>query len=105
MDPGRLSSRLVIEAPNETPDGQGGVVRSYAPEATVWAEVTPRGGAREREEAGEDGASQRARIVMRSGPTLSRERRIVDGDCVYRIVSWRDEDAGFVSIEAETRLD
>ena len=40
-DPGRLKTRLAIEAPLETDDGQGGVARSFTTVATVWAAVTP----------------------------------------------------------------
>lgn len=40
-DPGELRHRLTLEAPVETPDGAGGVTRSFATVATLWAAVTP----------------------------------------------------------------
>lgn len=36
-----LRQRLVLEAPVEAPDGAGGVVRSFAEIAHLWAAVTP----------------------------------------------------------------
>ena len=41
IDPGALNRRLTLEAPVETADGTGGVIRSYATVATVWASVEP----------------------------------------------------------------
>jgi SPP1 family predicted phage head-tail adaptor len=38
---GNLRHRLVIEAPDETPDGAGGVVRAWTALATVWGEIEP----------------------------------------------------------------
>src|SRR3954454_21241608 len=40
IDPGRLKTRLTIQAPSELDDGQGGVTRSFTTIATVWAAVT-----------------------------------------------------------------
>ena len=38
---GELRHRLVLEAPNETADGLGGVVRTWAALATLWAAIEP----------------------------------------------------------------
>ena len=69
-NPGRMKTRLVIEAPVESDDGQGGVLRSHGPVATVWAAVMPErvqhGG-----EADSDGAVVKLRIVLRSGLALT----------------------------------
>ena len=40
-DIGVLNRRLVLEAPAETGDGAGGVVRTYEAVTTLWAQVTP----------------------------------------------------------------
>jgi SPP1 family predicted phage head-tail adaptor len=40
---GNLRHRLVIEAPAETPDGLGGVLRGWTTLATVWGEIEPLG--------------------------------------------------------------
>lgn len=38
---GQLNRRLVLQAPVETTDGEGGVTRAYADVATLWAQVVP----------------------------------------------------------------
>ncbi len=104
IDAGRLKTRLVIEAPNELDDGQGGVTRSFVTQATVWAALWPSGAARD-VEADADGAAVRLRVVLRSGAVLTLQHRLRDGARVYRIVSFRDIDDGrFVEIEAELRI-
>ncbi len=40
-DLSQMRARIVIEAPVETPDAAGGVTRSFAAQATVWAQVKP----------------------------------------------------------------
>ncbi|MBC7585876.1 MAG: head-tail adaptor protein [Tardiphaga sp.] len=105
IDAGRLKTRLMIEAPVELEDGQGGVSRSYAPQATLWAAVMPIA-ARRDVEADADGASVRVRVVLRGGVALTLQHRLRDGARLYRIVSFRDIDDGrFVEIEAEWRID
>ena len=104
IDPGALKTRLAIEAPVETDDGQGGVTRDYATFAKVWAQVTPLG-ARPDLAADSDGAAVRYRIVVRCGYVLTLQHRLVDGARVYRILSFRERDNGrFTEIEAELRV-
>ena len=38
---GELNHRLVLEAPSETPDGVGGVTRTWTSLATLWAAIEP----------------------------------------------------------------
>lgn len=40
----RRRSRVTLEAPIETPDALGGVIRSFAPRATLWAALEPLSG-------------------------------------------------------------
>jgi len=104
IDPGRLKTRLIIEAPVESEDGQGGVTLSYATQAVVWAAVTPLA-AHASVEAGADGAAQRVRIVIRRGEPLTLRHRLIDGAASYRIVAFREiDDRRFVAIDAELRL-
>jgi head-tail adaptor len=42
---GRLRHRLMLEAPQETPDGAGGVVRNWSALAQIWVAIEPHGGA------------------------------------------------------------
>jgi head-tail adaptor len=105
IDPGALKTRLAIEAPVEIDDGQGGVTRSHATFAKVWAQVVPLG-ARHDVAADADGAAVRYRIVVRCGYVLTLQHRLVDGVRVYRILSFRARDNGrFIEIEAELRVE
>lgn len=103
IDPGRLNRRLTLQAPIESDDGQGGVVRGYADQAAVWAQVAPVvASAVERGVAGAEVAAMQLRIILRAGVTLTRTHRFVDGANIYRIVAWRDRDGGrLVEIDAE----
>lgn len=102
---GALNTRLAIEAPVEVADGQGGVTRTYATFAKIWAQVTHLAG-RHDVSADADGAALRARIVMRPGVVLTLQHRLVDGARIYSILAIRDRDGGrFIEIDAELRLE
>ena len=106
IDPGELRYRLVPEQPVETADGAGGVTRSYATAATLWAAVTPIS-ARGAVEADDLGADVTHRIVIRTGPEITTRHRLRDGARIFRIVAWRDQDGSgcFVDISAQERVD
>lgn len=104
IDPGRLKTRLTLQAPVETDDGQGGVTRDFVTQATVWAAVLP-GGARRDVSAEADGADVHVRIIVRAGFELTLQHRLLDGGKVYRIVTFREVDDGrFVEIDAAWRV-
>lgn len=44
IDPGLLRDTLILEAPLETPDGQGGFTRSFVTLATIKAKIAPDSG-------------------------------------------------------------
>lgn len=99
IDPGQLNTRLVLQAPVESDDGQGGVTRGYAAVATIWARLTP-ASTQPRVEADAERGVTRVRIVARAPLTLSLQHRLVDGAMAYRITGYRD-DRRFVEIDAE----
>jgi SPP1 family predicted phage head-tail adaptor len=101
-NPGLLRHRLVLEAPVESADGAGGVVRSYSTAATLWAEVTQVSAARALE-AERLGARITHRIVIRFSDDITTRHRFRDGARIFRIVSLRDRDGRkrFLTIEAE----
>jgi SPP1 family predicted phage head-tail adaptor len=104
-DAGRLCARLALEAPTETADGAGGVVRGYETEATVWVELKPLS-ARDAVVAAASGFSVTHRIRMRARDGLTARHRLRKGARIFRIVSVReDAAAGFLLIEAEERRD
>lgn len=104
IDPGQLKTRLVIQQPVQTPDDQGGVVRSWTTFATVWAQVTPLT-ARRDTEADADGVTQSYRIVLRSHLSLTLQHRFSDGTRIYRIAAIRErDDRRFIEIDADVRI-
>jgi head-tail adaptor len=109
IDPGRLKTRLLIQSPDETGDGQGGVVRSYTTLATAWAEVAPlaaRAAAGGGVEADAEGATAKYRILLRSNFSLTLQHRLVDGARIYRIAAIRDrDDRRFIEVDAELRVE
>lgn len=100
-DLGRLKTRLLLQAPVEPDDGQGGVTRDYVTQQMVWAALRPQA-ARRDVEADADGARVRLRIFLRAGLVLTPRHRLLDGARIYRIVALREiDDRRFVEIEAE----
>lgn len=105
-DPGKLRTRLVLEAPVETADDAGGVARAYAATANVWAAIEPLP-AREAVDADGSGATLTHRITIRSGPTVTTRHRFTLGARTFRIATVRDPDESgrFTEIRAEERRD
>lgn len=103
--PGDLRHRLVLEAPVETPDGAGGVTRSYEMVAALWAAVTPVS-ARGDVVAFGSGATITHRIVLRARADLTTRHRLRDDARIFRIVALRDEDGRgrFTEIQAQERV-
>lgn len=105
IGPGDLDRRLVLEAPVETIDDQGGVMRVYAATMELWAAVTPLRG-REAVAAGARGADITHRIVVRGKYTITLRHQLREDDDVFRIVAIRERDDGrFIEIDAELRID
>ncbi|MFC0241255.1 head-tail adaptor protein [Rhodopseudomonas telluris] len=104
IDPGQLTTRLTLEAPVDSDDGQGGVTRSYAAQAVLWAQLAPHP-ARDHVTADDARAVQRVTITLRGGLALSRAHRFSDGPRTYRIVSWRARERGaWLEIDTESEL-
>ena len=101
-NPGLLNRRLTLEAPVDSADGAGGVVRSYETVATLWAEVTPVSAVRALE-AERLGASVTHRIRLRFSDDITIRHRFREDSRVFRIVALRDRDGRkrFLQIEAE----
>lgn len=105
-DPGELRARLVLEQPVDTPDGAGGVTRSYATVATLWAAVTPMSARGDVVAAGL-AATVTHRITIRARGDVTTRHRLRDGTRIFRIASLRDQDdrGRFIEIHAEERID
>jgi SPP1 family predicted phage head-tail adaptor len=92
----------VLEAPVETPDGAGGVIRTYSEVATVWAEAASIA-ARHGTVAESAGATVTHRILLRAGREITTQHRLRLDARVFRIVSLREHDRSgrFLEIHAE----
>ncbi len=102
---GNLNRRLTLEAPAETDDGSGGVTRSYAAAASLWAQLVPLS-ARADAAADSLGGALRYRIVVRAGPAITTRHRLRDGARIFRILAaGPSADHRFIEIEAEARED
>lgn len=93
----RLNRALVLEAPQEVPDGAGGHSRGWRALGTLWAEVLPGAG---REAAGEEvlTAQVTCRIVVRGAPVGSSRRpvagqRFREGGRRFAILAVAEADA------------
>jgi SPP1 family predicted phage head-tail adaptor len=103
--PGELNRRLLLQAPVETDDGAGGVIRTYQTVTTLWAQVTPLS-ARADIAAGSLGAALGTRIVIRARDDVTTRHQFVDGAHVYRMIAARKSaDRRFLEIDAEERED
>ena len=102
---GDLNRRLVLEAPCETPDGAGGVARTYVALATVWAQIVPQSMHAD-VSAQSLGAAQSFRIVLRRRDGITTAHRLREGERIYRIAAARESaDRRFTEIDAELRQD
>lgn len=102
---GDLNRRLVLEAPVETDDEQGGVTRTYEAVATLWAQVVPLA-PRADVVADSLGAALRYRVVVRYRDDVTTRHRFVDGARVYRVIAAAPSaDRRFLEIVAEERKD
>lgn len=102
---GDLRRRLVLEAPNESADGAGGVTRLYDVVTTLWAQVTP-WAARGAVAADSLGAVARYRIVVRARDDITLRHRFLDGARVYRIVAINESgDRRFLEIDCDVHKD
>ena len=103
--PGDLNRRLVLEAPGETDDGAGGVVRLYDGVTKVGAQVLPVS-ARADVSADSLGDALRYKIIIRVGPGITTRHRFRDDERIYRILTaQKSADRRFLEIEAEARED
>jgi head-tail adaptor len=91
-----LNRKLVLEAPQQVPDGAGGLTEIWVSLGAVWAEVKA-GSGREVEEDFLTLSYVPYRITVRAAPpgALSRprpEQRLREGGRIYRILAVADAD-------------
>lgn len=104
LNPGALRHRLTLEAPVETPDGAGGVVRTFAAQASLWGQIEPVGlRAVPRQDRLMQEVTHRITIRARSGITAAH--RLTRGTRLFEIAGFSSRDAAgrFLVIDAIER--
>lgn len=88
---GELRHRLELQAPDETPDGAGGVARGWASLANVWAAIEP---VSMNDALAADKRLGRIthRIVIRRRSEISTTHRFVSGPRSFVLLAVRDAD-------------
>lgn len=93
IDPGRLRHRLLLEAPVEQADGQGGVFPGFRTFATVWAAIEPMGPV-ETDDTGFAALSRQVRIILRFRRDIRIGQRFSKGQRLFVIEDASDPDEG-----------
>lgn len=91
FDPGRMTARLELEAPVETPDGQGGAATVFETRASAWALVEPVGYGIEEEADGRVFALTH-RIWLRWRTDVTAGMRLRKGQRLFWIGATQDPD-------------
>ena len=91
LDPGALNARLVLERPEETPDGQGGATVGFVAVASLWAGIEPVA-AKADEAAGTMSFTVTHRIWLRRRDDLAGGMRLRKGARLFAIRAFRDPD-------------
>lgn len=91
LDPGRLSRRVTLERPVETPDGQGGAAIAFAAVADLWALIEPLA-MPEREAAGEARFEVTHAVWLRHRTDIVAGMRLLLAGRALAIRSFRDPD-------------
>jgi SPP1 family predicted phage head-tail adaptor len=90
---GRMSRRLLLEAPVDVPDGAGGLTRTYETVAAVWARVEWLSG-EERWRAGRPEQAVSHRITLRWRAGIDAGQRLRDAGQIFDIRAAGDPDGG-----------
>lgn len=93
----RLNRKLILEKPDDVPDGAGGLTRTWVPAGTIWAHIRNRSGG---EVAGTAGPISHLefQIILRAAPPDSPARplashRFREGTRIFAILSVTEEGA------------
>ena len=94
---GRMRRRVTLEAPVETADDVGGVVRVFAPVAALWADIAPTGGeTRFVADQAQERITHKVRLRWRDGVSAAMRFRIGARVLVIRDVADESETRRFL---------
>lgn len=88
---GRLRTRLDLLTPQDVPDGAGGMRRSYAVKAAIWASIRPvRAGPDTTQDR--EGGSLTHRITVRRRDDVDAKARFRKGERLFQVIAVHDPD-------------
>lgn len=90
LDAGRLRHRVLLQAPVQTQDPEGGIIFTWEDVAWLWAEVAPLS-AREFVRAEELQSKVTARITIRYREGITAEMRMLHKGVIYNIAGVLDD--------------
>lgn len=106
----KLTRKLVLEDPQQSSDGAGGLTTVWTPLGVHWAQVTP-GTGRERLDSSLPRSVIPLRIMVRAAPTNSNARphagqRFTEGERVFNIIAVTESDpsARYLTCHAEEEV-
>ncbi len=91
LDPGNLTARLELEAPEETSDGQGGVTPGWRQLRQLWAAIEPVSQT-SLERASADGVTITHRIWAAFRTDIAAGMRLKKGARIFAVISVVDPD-------------
>jgi SPP1 family predicted phage head-tail adaptor len=92
VDPGAMTARLDIEAPQAEPDGQGGATVTWQVLASVWARIEPVSFALAQDLAGAECGKISHRIWIRHRDDVAAGLRLRKGTRIFAVKLARDPD-------------
>jgi len=102
FDPGSMTARLDLQAPQAVPDGQGGATVTWEVMASLWARIEPVSFVVEEQAAGEGGTISH-RIWVRFREDVSAGQRFRKGARTFlvRLVHDPDETRRYLVCQCE----
>ncbi|MDR6815268.1 SPP1 family predicted phage head-tail adaptor [Neorhizobium sp. 2083] len=102
FDPGSMTARLDLQAPQAVPDGQGGATVAWEVMASLWARIEPVSFVVEEQAAGEGGTISH-RIWVRFREDVSAGQRFRKGARTFlvRLVHDPDETRRYLVCQCE----
>ena len=102
FDPGQMTARLDLEAPQTDPDGQGGAAVTWQVIASLWARIEPVSSLIT-EEAGSESGRISHRIWVRFRGDIAAGQRLRKGARIFvvRLVRDPDETRRFLVCQCE----
>ncbi len=91
LDPGQMSARLTLERRDDASDGQGGIVISFVPLASLWARIEP-ASSKDQERGDEEVFTVTHRIWIRFRDDLTAGMRLRKGLRIFAVRAFRDPD-------------